>query len=593
MDSPEIKIGVLADRGAEYAQAEWQDTIGELTSKIPDYRFGMMFGSLSDLSKAVANHQIDFLITNPGHFFELQVDYGASSLATAQDLDGAPPTSSTAMALIVLADQTDILNIEDLKNHSVAAASPDAFSYHIAAREFLDHGFDLTKQASLIFTGIPTDSVVSSVLAGKASGGIVRACALEKMIEAGQIKPGLLRVIAQKPSGLLNCQVSSRLYPGWTFVKTASAPASLAYKVGQVLLNMQPGSTNSFWTAPVDNDSVQELYRALKIGPYERFRTRGILDFLWENRYWVGILSAIAAWWIIHVFRVEYLIARRSRELQEAHDQARIRGEQMEHAVRLSLLGEMASSLAHEINQPVAAILNYARGCERRLESGVDDMDLIRQGVRNIATQAERAGAIVRQMRSFVKKRPLAQIDENLSGIIEDTMLLFEPVATGKNIKVEIDMPQSLPLVRVDRVQIEEVLLNLLQNAAEATALEAMPRVVVKVLNAATEITVSVIDNGPGLEPENEAHLFEAFYTTKPSGLGLGLSLSRTIVEAHGGRLWVDTYRKEGTVFSFTLPTSEQGDECPIQQPLSTSSMTTQPCGIQSDFLSPPLDTHT
>ncbi|MDK9695531.1 MAG: PhnD/SsuA/transferrin family substrate-binding protein [Siculibacillus sp.] len=550
-----VRIGVLAYRGAEEAESTWEATFAQLQKALPDHRLEMVTGSTAFLTAAVAGDRLDFLVTNPGHYLELAIDYSATALATEMDLEGTSSSESVAAAVVVRAGFGDVQQLTDLRGHRIAAVASEAFGFRAAWAEFLDRGVDPFKDTRLLFVGYPVEGIIEAVRSGRADAGIVRSCLLEKLIAEGAAKPDEFRVIARKPSGTLRCQVSTRLYPGWPFVKVARTPAPLAARMKQALLAMQPETGEIAWTEPEDYQRVQDLYRTLKVGPYGRFTRLGIIDFAWENRWW-GIVAAMALlWWSIHVARVSHLLRRRTAELQRAHEKARLESERMEHTVRLSLMGEMASSLAHEINQPLAAILTYARGCERRMESGTDP-DGVRDAVRRIAVQAERAGAIVRRMRDFVRKNPSRQVPVDPGEIVTDALALFEPTARGVNVEAEV--PTDLPMVRADRLQIEEVMLNLLQNALEAVSGRPDGRIVVRVDTDAHAVAVSVTDNGPGIAPGAEEHLFEAFFTTKPEGLGLGLSLGRTIVEAHGGRLDVDTATPGETTFRFRLPQLEE-----------------------------------
>jgi len=552
-----VHIGVLAYRGAEEAETAWEPTFTQLAKALPRYRFEMVAGSAPFLTAAVAAHRIDFLITNPGHYLELEIDYSASAIATEQDMDGTSSSESVASAILVPAGLGEILHVSDLKGRRIAAVAPEAFGFRAAWLEFLDRGIDPFRDANLLFVGFPADGVVRAVRSGRADAGIVRSCLLEKMLAEGTVKPEEFRVIGRKPSGTLRCQVSTRLYPGWPFVKVAQTPHALTREVTQALLAMQPTTGEVVWTDPEDYQRVQDLYRALKIGPYAPFSRLGLMDFAWEHRYWGMVAVVAAAWWLFHVVRVAHLLRRRTRELQLAHEQARLKGERMEHTVRLSLMGEMASSLAHEINQPLAAILSYARGCERRLESGTDPQG-VKEGVQRIAIQAERAGSIVRRMREFVRKNPSRQLPIDPVSVLTDTLALFEPMANGRNTRIETDFPPELPTIHADRLQLEEVLLNLLQNALEAVDGRPDGRIVLRAAALDHVVRVSVTDNGAGVAPGAVDLLFEAFFTTKPEGLGLGLSLSRTIVEAHGGRLDVDIDTPGETTFWFQIPLHEE-----------------------------------
>lgn len=554
---PELRIGVLAYRGAEEAERTWQSTFDYLAHALPQYKIQVVSGTAAFLTAAVAAHRLDFLITNPGHFLELKVDYSATALATEQDLEGPSPSEAVGAAIFVPSGSLELQTLSDLRHVRVAAVSPDAFGFRAASREFRERGVEPERDLTLVFVGFPVDEVVRAVKLGRAEAGIIRSCALEKLAAEGAIAKDEFRVIGRKPSGDLKCQVSTRLYPGWPFVKVAQTPAPMARDVAQALFTMQPGPDDRAWAQPDDYANVQDLYRSLKVGPYAPFTRLGLVDFLFENRYWAALIALAGAWWLAHVVRVSYLVRKRTRELQIAHEAARLKGEEMEHTVRLSLLGEMASSLAHEINQPLAAILTYARGCERRIEGGAD-ADSVRDAVKRIAIQAERAGDIVRRMKDFVRKNPAPQLPMDPAPALHDALALFEPTAVNAGVIVEAAIPDTLPAVRADRLQLEEIILNLLQNALEATSGQDERRISMIVSTERDRLNISITDNGPGISPEAKERLFDPFFTTKSNGLGLGLSLSRTIAEAHGGRLIVDTGAVGLTTFRFYLPMIEE-----------------------------------
>lgn len=552
-----IRVGVLAYRGSEEAARKWRATFDYLQGALPQYRFRMETGSAAFLTAAVAAHRLDFVITNPGHFLDLKIDYSARALATEQRLDGPPAAESEGAAVFVRAARAEIQRLVDLRDTRVAATSPDAFGFRAAWRELLERGLDPFRNPSSIFVGYPVDEIVGAVRSGRADAGILRSCELERMIAENVVAPEEFRVVGRRPAGILGCEVSTRLYPGWPFATVAQTPQTVARDVARALLAMQPGADDQVWADPDDYAGVQEMYRALKVGPYAPFRRLGVLEILWEYRLWAALAATIAAWWFAHVARVTHLVRKRTRELQAAHEAARARGEQMEHTLRLSLMGEMASSLAHEINQPLSAILTYARGCERRIDGGAD-VDSVRDAIRRIATQAERAGDIVRNMRDFSRKRPSRQLPVDASEVFRDAVALFEPSAGAAGVDVAVEIPDRLPSVRADRLQLEEIVLNLLQNALEAVAGQSDRRIRLQVRAGDGAICVSVADNGPGLRAGVADRIFEPFFSTKADGLGLGLSLSQSIVEAHGGRLNAAAGAQGGAVFRFYLPLMEQ-----------------------------------
>ncbi len=229
------------------------------------------------------------------------------------------------------------------------------------------------------------------------------------------------------------------------------------------------------------------------------------------------------------------------------------------HMSRFTALGEMASTLAHEINQPLTAIANYLKGCQRLLERIDGEPALVlRDAVGKAADQALRAGHIIRRLREFVARGESERRVESLPKLIEDASALALVGVRENGITVSFRMDPAADLVLADRIQIQQVLVNLIRNAIE-TMIESSNRRELEigtVANTDETVEVSVSDTGSGLAPEVAAHLFQPFVTTKRKGMGLGLSICRTIVESHGGKIWVDPRPAGGTIFRFTLRTA-------------------------------------
>ena len=552
----ELRVGILAFRGAERAESEWDPTLRHLAVRLPGYRIRPVPLDLGGMARAVREGAVDFIITNPGNYVELEASDGIIRIASLAASAEAVTARNVASAIVVRADRADLRDLADLRGARLAAVAPEAFGgFRIAWREMAERGIDpFHDTARLDFLGFPLERIVAAVQRGEADAGIVRACLLEQMAAEGHLRFEDFRVLdARIPPGG-SCLTSTRAYPDWPFAKLAHTPDALAKQVAVALLTM-PAADGHAWTVPVDYQPVHELFRALRIGPYDYLRHRTVAQMARDYWHYLALAGLAALWWLIHVARVEVLVRRRTEQLRAAHDDARRRREEMEHGARLALLGEMASSLAHEINQPLAAIANYANGCQRRLNSGTDP-EGVAEGVGLIAAQAERAAGIVRRMRAFVRKRvPEPQILD-VNDPVREALELFRATAARRGVTVFADLAEGLPPVRADRVQVEQVVLNLLQNAADAMAGGETRRITVTTSRDQDRVRVSVADSGPGLTPEAASHLFEPFFTTKPEGLGLGLSLSRGFVEAHGGRLWAES-TPDGARFAFTLPVCE------------------------------------
>ena len=245
------------------------------------------------------------------------------------------------------------------------------------------------------------------------------------------------------------------------------------------------------------------------------------------------------------------------RDLTERRDsEARLQELQSEltHMSRLTAMGEMASTLAHELNQPLSAIANYLKGSRRLLDAETIDIPRVRDAIEKAGDQALRAGEVIRHLRDFVARGETDRCAESLNKLIEEASALALLGAKELNVRVLFRFAGRPDTVVADRIQIQQVVLNLIRNS-----LEAMEHVGRRELVISTEakeegmVQVSVADTGAGVAPEVVDRLFEPFVTTKASGMGVGLPICRTVIEAHGGRIWAEPNPGGGTIFRFTL----------------------------------------
>jgi two-component system, LuxR family, sensor kinase FixL len=233
------------------------------------------------------------------------------------------------------------------------------------------------------------------------------------------------------------------------------------------------------------------------------------------------------------------------------------------HVSRLRSMGQMAAALAHELNQPLTAIGNYVRAAQRLIESPEPNLPRARQAMHLAAQQTLRSGEIIRRLRAFVARGEVARRPESVAKLIEEASALALVGVKELGIKVLITIDPDLPNALVDRVQVQQVLLNLIRNAVEAMEGQELRELSVGTVVENGVVLVSVADTGGGISPAIEAKLFQPFVTTKAEGMGIGLSVCRTIVEAHGGRLWVEPNVGGGSVFRFTLPAGD-GTAAPL-----------------------------
>jgi two-component system sensor kinase FixL len=253
------------------------------------------------------------------------------------------------------------------------------------------------------------------------------------------------------------------------------------------------------------------------------------------------------------------------RDLTERQQtEARLQELQSElvHISRLTAMGEMASTLAHELNQPLSAISNYLKGSRRLLEGSRDDKSTImRDALDKAADQAMRAGHIIRRLRDFVSRGESERRVESITKLVEEASALALVGVKDRGIRVRFEFNPSVDLVLADRVQVQQVLLNLIRNAMDAMETSQTRDLAVAITPLEDGyVRISVSDSGSGIAPEIAEQLFQPFVTTKRQGMGVGLSISRAIVEAHGGRIWVEPNPFGGTIFHFTLAVVDKGD---------------------------------
>ncbi|MCP9760104.1 GHKL domain-containing protein, partial [Aquitalea sp. S1-19] len=233
---------------------------------------------------------------------------------------------------------------------------------------------------------------------------------------------------------------------------------------------------------------------------------------------------------------------------------------QMQATSRLVTMGEMASTLAHELNQPLAAIANYQAGCVARIRQGKSSAEALLPVMQKITEQAERAGKVVRRVREFVKQSEPDRRPCLLADIIEATLSIADIEARRLGAVIELQLAADLPAVWVDPILIEQVLLNLIKNGIEAMQQLERPQRVLTITTHqldARQIRLAIRDRGHGVPESIRGQLFDAFFTTKPDGMGMGLNICRSIIEMHQGQLRLDAAKEGGSVFSITLPVAE------------------------------------
>jgi signal transduction histidine kinase len=319
----------------------------------------------------------------------------------------------------------------------------------------------------------------------------------------------------------------------------------------------------------VGRDQRFATYTTLPAGTYS-FRVEGATNRgPWDEPGATLLIEILPAWWNSWWFRLTYITAlllvaaaiyiyRRRQQKREEERNERLRQAQMDlaHINRVSTMGELTASLAHEVNQPIAAIITSAGTCLRWLSRDQPDLEKARAAASRIEQDGKRASEIVNRVRLLFKKDTLQRELLDLNEIIREMMLLLHSEATKFAVFVRTELAADLPQVMGDRVQLQQVLMNLMMNSVDAMRdVDGTRELAIESQRGEEgQVLISVSDTGVGLPPQQADKIFNAFFTTKTHGTGMGLRISRSIIESHGGRLWAADNSPRGARFQFTLP---------------------------------------
>lgn len=573
---PVVRVAVLSVVEDDLTQRDWAPLQQGLAQALPARRFEFLPLTPQQIDAAVAEASVDYVVTNPGHYVALEARFGVTRLATQNADEGEDAAHAVGSAVVMRADAAPLEGLQALRGRRVASVGPDAFGGHrVVAAEWLKLGLDAESgQLQMLHTGYPMTRVVDAVLAGQADAGILRTCLLEQLERSGRLLPGRLRVVGELPRGSLDCRRSTPLYPGWAFAASAGAPRPLTRELLLALLQLQSPSGSTRWSAPADYQRVHEVLRALQAPPYQYLRETG-----WQSlarRYWfvpallllIGLLHAAYTW------RVENQVRRRTAELtrtlQERDRLARQLErdhEALDHLSRLSILGELSATLGHELRQPLGTIANYAAALRRRSREGRLDAAALEPVLDEIGSEAERAAGVLDGIRALARRRVARRQRTDPGVLVERTVALFRGMtAQAPEVQVRNRLGEEPLWIDINPMGLQQVLLNLLKNALDVHRAEGLDEAPIELHleRSGDNLALTVVDRGPPLAAAVRDRLFEPFFTTKPEGLGLGLSICRSIIEAHGGGLRADAADSRGMLggmaFQITLPLA-QGPE--------------------------------
>ncbi|MEE8429247.1 MAG: PhnD/SsuA/transferrin family substrate-binding protein, partial [Gammaproteobacteria bacterium] len=387
----DMKIGVLAFRGTEAARSMWEPTATYLSNHIPGYHFNIAPLTLQGMHQAAHQRSVDFVLTNPGNYVDLEARYGASRLATLRNVRQGKPYTVFSAVILTRADRSDIKTLHDLKGQSFMAVSKHAFGgFQMAWRELKENDIDPFSDFSrLEFAGFPQDDIVYAIRDGRIDAGTVRSDTLARMAQEGKIRRSDFRVLNERSSGGYPFAHSTRIYPEWPFAKLNHTPEALGQQVAIALLTLPPDSNaatsgkSAGWTIPLDYGPVHDLFQTLQIGPYEALGKITLTKVL--TQYWRWLLGGAVILMVmglvtIYVLRINRRLALSQQVLQqEVAERKEAQAQLARHRDTLELrVKERTQELLEDIRarQQVEETLRRSESALRRLHEITTSADL-------------------------------------------------------------------------------------------------------------------------------------------------------------------------------------------------------------------------
>ncbi|HEM7523924.1 MULTISPECIES: tetrathionate respiration histidine kinase TtrS [Providencia] len=535
--SAQWTIGVLALRGPSSTQSHWQPLIDTLNESIPGERFTLQPLNLDEMKEAISNRKIDFLLTNPAQFIQLDNRYHLRWLLSLRsDVEPNSTTRNVIGSLILVRKDSDISEVKNLIGKKVGAISPDAFGGYLLGYKVLrDMGYDAAKDFKMQFLGFPADALLYALRDDSLSAAIVPVCLLENMHSEGLIDKNQFRPLIQHASSL-SCLTSTELYPNWSFAALSEVPDNLVDKVTKTLLSTDKAAMR--WGAPASVTQVETLLRDVNQHPQQRQIWQDIVSWTIQNQI---TLSLVALFFVLlgvnHVW-IAFLVRRRSRQLEEAHNRLREQEANLQKAQRLNILGEMASGFAHELNQPLSAIRHYAQGCILRLTKESESHPLI-NALTKIDDQAQRGADIIRNLRLWAGKPSLDPAvtlsQQSVKQAINHIWQLLRADQHYPNSKLILPETPDISLMLPDTL-LEQLLSNLISNSLQAGA--TLLRF--EFHFSQQHFLLVLQDNAGGMPAGQLEQGITPFTTTKKEGLGLGLVICQRLIQSQGGDIRIE-----------------------------------------------------
>jgi two-component system sensor histidine kinase TtrS len=564
----EVTVGVLAHRGTETAVQMWTPTVDHIGSMVMGYDFRLVPINLHELPAALERDELDFILTNPGNYVELEAEYGITRIATLKNIRQGRVSKTFGAVIFTRADRDDIHVLRDLRGKKFAAVDEGAFGgFQMAWREFKEAGIDpFSDFSELRFAGFPQDDIVFDVRDGWVDAGTVRTDILEGLASQGVIDLAAFRILNPQLSGDFPFRHSTRLYPEWAFAKARSTPETLAREVAVALLQMPEdhpaarGGDYAGWTVPLNYQPVHDLFMALEIGPYARSSQFTLVDVIQQYWYWLALMLAIILFSLSLNILVKRQVVGRTTELSRSN-----RALEMEIAERKRAEEESRALLRENrslIRKSVAVQESERRHLARELHDELGqcitaiqaDAEIIRDRAGDCDTRLVISATAIQDVSSRIyevvhsmmqRLRPPMLDDLGLVETLQGEVDVWQSRQPGAACSLRIggdltELGEQLNMA-IYRI-VQECLTNTAKHASAHSVSIQLHRTGMGPGNGAAEyIRLVVRDDGAGFDPAVR-------------GSGLGLIGMRERVEALAGTFGVVSTPGAGTTVTVNLP---------------------------------------
>jgi len=575
-EKKKLLVGILTrDHSVSLKNSLWKLTFKRLNQH-PEYHFSPLFLTKERLNDSLQNDGLDFVICDAINYSLFEKNHNILRLLTRNEQYANELIASEGLSVYTLNNNSEITQLNDLKHKKLGILdNSSSISWLFLQRFLTKHELFINDNIRIEnFTDI---NIILAILYSKQVDAIIAKSGLIER-HSSQEKISALRLLNPHRGWKTPFIHTSTLIPEWPIAKAWFIDGTLASEVVKLLLQ-QHNSDSSAAESDFSRQyqwGIAQNYNALNIlsAPSKSSDDTSAYEqnsFSPKLQYWVSfiIICFLVIVLILYLRSSKDLNSRLTlskesleqeiKERQHAQEQALNHQAELAHVARLSTMGEMASGLAHELNQPLSAINTYIQGCIRRINMGADDSEAITNALQLAAQQAERAAGIIRRLRSFVRKGESHKTYSEINHLVNEVTSFLEIQLKDRKVNLKLDLEDNLPPVLADIIQVEQVLINLLKNAIEAMSDNESPTIVISTKrHNHKQIELCVIDSGHGISEDKLKRIFNPFFTTKSGGMGMGLSISSSIIEAHDGKLYALNNIEQGARFCFTLPITEE-----------------------------------